>query len=137
MPTAATNTYPINELAPAGDVERAMQSVRNVALTATQTLAAGTVMGKVTATGAWKAYASGSVDGSQKAAGILKKASTVDGSGNITNWSEWGIVDTAAPIFFAGQFLISDLTGLDDNAVTVLNAEVDGNGVANATFLYF
>lgn len=118
MAASPSQTYSASRLDPAFRPDLA--PVIDVALAASQTLAKGTVLGRVTATGAYKAYASGNSDGSQTAKVILQYSVTVDGSGNITIEGEWGITRKTAPVFVAGYFRTEDLTGLDAGGVTNL-----------------
>jgi hypothetical protein len=136
MPTSAANTYAMNRVDPFANPEDAMASITLEKLAASTTFAAGTIMGKITATGLYKAYASGNADGSQIPVGILQYAATTDASSNITNWTEWGVNPIVAPIYHGGEFLIADLVGLDDNAVTKLGARLDGAAVASATRIW-
>lgn len=137
MPTTAQNTYAFNRVDPFSNADDAMASLIREKFVASLTLAAGTIVGKVTATGLYKAYASGNADGSQIPVGVLQYAVTTDGSSNITNWNEWGAQPTTAPIYTQGEFLIADLTGLDDNAVLKLAGHVDGVNVAAAFRFFF
>lgn len=124
MPTTAAFTYTMaDRLDPYYEGNEA--PVINVNLVATQTLAKGTVMGEITATpGSFKAYASGNGDGSQVPKGILQYACTVDGSGNVTIANEQGLTQKAVPMYIGGIFNIAELTGLDANAVSVLNGNI-------------
>lgn len=135
MPTSALNTYSNTTVDPIFNPDDAMASMLSVAFAVSSTLAAGTVVGKVTSGGKYRAYASGNADGSQIPVGILRRAVTTDGSGNITNQDEWGATFLTNAIYTQGTFLIAQLTGLDDNAVTVLKAHTDGNLVANSTIV--
>jgi Bacteriophage lambda head decoration protein D len=105
---------------------------------ASQTLARGTVVGQITATGKWKAYATGNVDGSELAKGFLVYDIVVDASGNITYGPSGAAVDLSrgfeltAPIYWKGTFLQSDLVGLDAPAIVDMYGRVQGVG-ATAT----
>lgn len=77
-------------------------------------LAAGTALGRVTATGLWKAYSNSASDGTQVCRGILRDA--VDTSDGVTY---------VANIVTAGMLVNSKLTGIDSAAVTDLNARQD------------
>jgi hypothetical protein len=136
MPTTATNTYSVDELVPYANPDDAMESMTNEKFAPSLTLAKGTVVGKITASGLYKAYASGNADGSQIPVGLTRYRVVTDASSNITNLAEYGITPTTAPIFHEGEFLLADLTGLDDNAVAVLNGRLDGAAVASATRLW-
>jgi len=121
MPAAAQDTYAIsaNRLDPILDAEEA--SLININIGPSLTLARGTVMGETTATpGLFKPYASGNVDGTQIPKGVLQYACTTDASSNITIANEFGVTQKAAPLYVSGIFKTTDLTGLDANAVAVL-----------------
>lgn len=107
-------------------------------ITASLTLARGTVMGQITATGKWKAYATGNVDGSQVPKGFLVYDIVTDASGNVVFGPTGAVADltrgfdATAPIYWKGTFLQSDLTGLDAGAITAFGSRVQGVG-ATAT----
>lgn len=86
-----------------------------VTLAASQgTLAAGTALGIVTATGLYKAYSNSASDGTQVARGILRDAvDTSDGVSYLAN------------LVVAGMLVNSKLVGVDSHAVTDLNARQD------------
>jgi hypothetical protein len=112
------------------------QSARTLAcqVTASLTLAKGTVVGQVTASGKIKAYASGNADGSQLPLGFLAYDVVTDASGNVVFGPTGATVDLTrgfeltAPVYYKGTFLQSDLTGLDANAITVLKGRTGGVG---------
>jgi hypothetical protein len=112
-----------------------------VAFVASQTLARGTVIGQVTASGLYKAYASGNSDGSQVPIGLLVYDIVVDASGNVVIGTTGSVADLTrgfsktAEIYWQGTFLESDLTGLDANAVTVFKAREVGTGTAKMLVL--
>lgn len=137
MPTSALNTYTFTRVDPVVEVDDAMQAIWNVKIAASQTYAAGTIVGEVTASpGTYKAYATGNVDGTQNPMGILQYAVTTDGSGNITNFSEQGPTGTYAPIYTKGTFKVSDLTGLDAGAITKLGGHTVGNTTATQVYTF-
>jgi hypothetical protein len=118
MAASAINIFNNQGLTPAYRANDALQD--HVQLAASQILVKGTLLGEVTATpGVYKAYASGSSDGSQVPRRILAYDCTTDGSGNVTlGGGDWGVTQKTAPAFFKGFFRSEDLTGLDANAVT-------------------
>jgi hypothetical protein len=123
MPTAAANTYTGAGIVPV--YAKPEPARHHVKLGNSVSLAAGTVMGELTASpGTFKAYASGNADGSQNPKGILEFACATDGSGNITVGSTTagaqGFTTTAksCPVFFRGCFSTAELTGLDATALT-------------------
>lgn len=118
MPTAALYTYSNAGLVPVFDRDLRAQQHR-VKLGNSLTLAKGTVLGQITATGLWVAYASGSADGSQIPRAILAYDTVTDAGGLHTiggGAQAETYTDTVA--FFAGDFDVTDLTGLDATALT-------------------
>lgn len=136
MPTQ-NNTYSNQAVIPVWNADDASASMLSVSFAPSVTLAKGTVVGKITATGKYTAYASANTDGSQTPVGILRRAVTTDASSNITNFDEWGDTALTSAIYRQGTFLIADLVGLDDNAVTKLGGNLDGNLVANSKTFNF
>jgi hypothetical protein len=117
MPTSATTQYSGIRLEPYMDPDDALMV--DVQLTASVTYAKGTILGEVTATpGVYKAYASGSADGSQIPKAILVYPTVTDASGNATLPGEYGATLKAVPVYFAGTFATADLVGLDATALT-------------------
>lgn len=90
------------------------------------TIARGTLIGLVTADGKGKAYANGNVDGSETAKAIAMYDFTTDGSGNVTIANETGVTYHTAPVWVAGTFRTTELTGLDAAAVTDLGRLLSG-----------
>jgi len=112
MPTVATDTYTNIRLDPYINPEEAMKSIRHVAFVPSQTLAKGTILGQVTATGLWKAYATGNSDGSETARLVLQYSIVVDGTGLVTIGNE-PVAKKTAPCYTRGDFRSEDLVGLD------------------------
>lgn len=83
-----------------------------VVIAAGQTLKAGTVIGMITASKQWKAYASGNADGSQVPWLILAQNVDTTTAGNGNN-------PCVCAAYCKGLFKQSALTGLDANALTV------------------
>jgi len=88
--------------------------------------------------GALGAYVDANTDGTGVAVGLLEYACYVDLFGNITIGSsvtqsggEWGQTLLSAPAFYQGDFDLADLTGLDADALTDLNAHVIAGSVAS------
>ena len=127
MPTIATTTFAGAKLEPA---IAPLRSVHQAFPMTTGTYARGTVIGQVTATSRWRAYATGNVDGSQTARAVLMYACVVDAGGNVflgdTAASAWGESYTTAPGYAGGYFFTTDLVGLDAGAVTSLGKIFDG-----------
>jgi hypothetical protein len=76
-------------------------------------LVAGLVLGRITATKKYVAYANGASDGTEVARGVLMEG--VDTTG----------VDKLGNIIYGGTLKLSKLTGLDSNAITDLNGRPD------------
>ena len=98
---------------------------------ASLTVARGTVMGQITAAGATqyqiKPYAAGNADGSQVPIGVSIVDFSTDAAGNITLGigTAFGLPlghMQTVPVYINGSFRVSDLTGLDAGATTVLFA---------------
>jgi hypothetical protein len=137
MPTSASYTFSNAAVDPVINADDAMASMITVQLAASTTFAAGTVLGEITATpGVYKAYASGSSDGSQNPVGILRRAAVTDSSGHITNYDEWQDVGLGAAIFTQGVFRTQDLTGLDANAVSKLGGHLLEGSVTTGLFSF-
>jgi hypothetical protein len=126
MPTAATHTYGNNAFQAIynGRDAKAQPCKFGVSLT----LVKGTVVGQITATGLWKAYANGAVDGSEVAKGILQYDLTTDASGNHTlGGGSQGETQQTAPVLMSGYFRTSEMTGLDAAGITDLGKLVSGS----------
>lgn len=78
-------------------------------------IAAGTVLGRITASGKYAPYASGNVDGSQTPTGVLLLTTdTTD-------------ADALGNIVLKGVLKYDALTGLDAGAITALNGRADAD----------
>ena len=73
-------------------------------------LARGTILGRVTATGKLKAYASGNTDGSESPVAVLLEPAAAASA------------DVVAVCGFAGVYVEGSMTGLDGAAKTALEA---------------
>lgn len=136
MPTTPIQTWGMGRLDPFMNPDEASEIAVN--LLPSTTFVKGTILGEVTATaGVYRAYLSGAVDGSQVPKGILRYDCVTDASGYITlgggpaGTSEHGEVSRSTSIFYSGTFKTSELTGLDANAITVLQAHLISGSVAN------
>lgn len=83
------------------------------------TIAKGTVMGRVTATGLYKAYDDSASDGTEVALGVLSDAFDV-------STADQNDVRLAANMYIHGTFIEAALIGLDANAKTDLGARTIG-----------
>ena len=102
--------------------------------TASQSLAAGTLVGKVTATGLLSAYNNANVNGTETAVGILMYSIDVDASGNVflggsaVASSMNQPTGKTAPYYVSGTFDPADITGEDAAGITDLNGITLANG---------
>lgn len=132
MAAAATKTYTTQGLSPVIHPEDTRQiSVGFKAAAAN--IAKGTVLGQVTATGLWSAYANANVDGTETARGLAVYDMQIDASGKITlsgtasqSGGEQGEKFSEAPVVIAGYYATTDLVGLDAAAITELGKLVEG-----------
>jgi hypothetical protein len=101
-----------------------------------QTLAAGTLLGKITASGLLSAYVDANADGTQTAVGILKFPIKTDANSRvffITGATAAVETDTihshnTAPYFVSGVFDPADLTGSDAAGLVDLKASTMPSG---------
>lgn len=115
MPTTVVTYSPSGILQPLANPQDA-RTIRVLFAASATTFAKGTVIGLVTATGRYKAYASASVDGSEIPVAITDREYTVDGTGAITNTDDNGSTWEAGGVaYVAGEFDSSQLTGIDAN----------------------
>jgi hypothetical protein len=118
MPATFANQYTAQGLVPVFDHNMKAEQQR-VKLGNSLTLAKGTVLGQITATGLWVAYTAGAVDGSQNPKCLLAYDTVTDASGNHTiGGGQAGDTYLDTPAFFSGDFNAADLTGLDATALT-------------------
>src|SRR5215831_7849184 len=104
MPATASNTFSNQGLLPQYDHSQKAEQFR-IKLGNTVTYTKGTVMGQITATGVWRNYTSGAVDGSQNPKCLLAYDVTTDGSGNCTiGGAQQGETYPDCPAYFAGSF---------------------------------
>jgi type 1 fimbria pilin len=133
----ATDTYSGKIIQPLwNDVGARMM---NVNLPASVVYTAGTLLGEVTATpGTFKAYASGSSDGSEVPKGILTEDCATDANGVITFGGASGGsqgVSKYAQMWISGDFDTAEIKqsgagSIDANAVTKLGKLVEGTTAA-------
>lgn len=106
------DTYVGAGLIPFIDVEDAYSSMRHVAFAPSLDLAAGTLLGKITATGKYAAYNNALATGVETAVPLFTQYRVItDASGNVTSL---GIVPLpSAPCFTQGYFRCEDVVGED------------------------
>jgi hypothetical protein len=91
------------------------------------TIARGTVIAIKTSDKKWYAYADGNSDGTEVARGIAMYDFTTDSNGKVTIANESLVKYDTAPIYKAGTFRTTELTGLDAAAVADLGRIVGGS----------
>lgn len=115
----ALDTYNNTFVQPAINPEEALASVINVNFAPSLTLAAGTLLGKITATGKYAAYDNGAATGVETAVPMITMyAVTTDANGDVTNFSTFGGTSESAPVYTGGYFRSEDLTGLNAAGLT-------------------
>src|SRR5262245_2331345 len=88
-------------------------------LVSSVTYARGTVLGQITATGLFRNYTSGAVDGSQIPKALLAMDCVVDGSGNISiGGASQDALSQTAPAYSGGDFRCAELVGFDAAGLT-------------------
>jgi hypothetical protein len=130
MPTTL-NTTIVDKLEPAEFPEDARIDAAQLA--PSLTLASGTVLGKVTATGKLAAYNNSLTNGVETAVAILVYDTWTDSSGNHyfnggSTASRDNLPHKDCSIYIAGTFRTTDLTGYDSNAGVELHARVLPSG---------
>jgi hypothetical protein len=130
MPTTAAHTYSCDKLIPYSHPQDARMEA--TAFGANLTLAKGTVLGQVTATGLFAAYNDANANGTEVANRILPYAIRTDANGKITlgdvsTGNEHGEKYDTIPCYTAGEFLESELVGLDANGLADLRGRYLSN----------
>lgn len=126
MAASASNTFNNAGLTPLYDANEAKQLPRK--FSPSLTVAKGTVVGQISATGLWDVYDDGDATGLEVARGIAAYDFTTDGDGNhIIGGGEQGEKQQTAPVFFCGTFRTTELTGLDAAAVADLGKLISGS----------
>lgn len=123
MPTSATWTFSGDCLQPYWP-NMAFPRISDVPMAPSLTIAKGTVLGKITATGKYAAYNDALSNGLEVARCIAQYSFTTDASSNITIEGEFGITHLTAPVYWNGPFWIADLTGYDAAAAVDFGARV-------------
>ncbi len=125
MPTSPAVNFSGRHLVPVKDPDSARKDVIHLA---NGTYLAGTVVGEVASPGGtYKAYASGNVDGSQYPTHVLEYDCIFSGGVGYlgdTAGGEWRASELGVPAYRNGIFDCDELTGLDTNAVSALNARL-------------
>lgn len=135
MPTAAIQTWSQGQLVPA--YPQPAPEI-DVALIASTTFAAGTILGELTATpGTYGPYASGNSDGTQNPKAILKYPCVTDSAGKVDLDGSGLSLQIIQPVYVGGFFRIEELTGLDANAVTKLGGAIVQGVVAGPGIFKF
>jgi hypothetical protein len=100
----------------------------NVKLAPSLTLARGTILGELSgaSAGTYAAYSSAATNGAQTPKLILAYESTSDASNNVTLGpaNDLGLTRPYALAYGGGVFKCEDLTGLDANALSVMQGQL-------------
>ena len=128
---AGPYTYTWNGTAVAGQ-NQPLLVVNTASLTGGSATMVETTQGAIA--GVMKAYASGNSDGSEVPKGILQYDIVTDSAGRVylgtSAANQYGDVRLDAPVYFAGTFDCSLLTGLDANALTAAKWRLISGSVA-------
>lgn len=123
-----TQAYTGVKLEPFMDPQGAVSE--SVPFGASLTVARGTVVAVKTSDKKWYAYVDANSDGTEVARGIAMYDFTTDGSGNVTIGNDQTVTYNTAPIYLAGTFRTTELTGLDAAGVADLG-KLQGGSVAD------
>lgn len=112
------------------------KSARTIAgqFVASQTIPRGTILGQVTASSKWTAYNDALTNGTEKAKGIAVYDMVIDSSGNVIYGPSGATVDLVrgsqptGEIYWKGNFLQSQLAGLDAAAIVDFGSRTPGVG---------
>jgi hypothetical protein len=129
-----TTTYNATKLKPYARPEDAI--TESVPFSASKTIAKGTVLGQVTATGKYEAYDSAGSSGVEVARAIAMYDLTTDGSGNVTIANDRSLAESTGPVYIGGIFRTSELTGLDDDAVTQLGGQLTSGNASDGVLKF-
>lgn len=134
MASAAMHTYSDKKCEPFIDPQDARTF--SVQFKPSTTIARGTILGQVAASGKFAPYASGNSDGTQTPRAIAMYDMVVDANGKIAFGTgtlpigDQGQLYANAPVYYKGVFNVSDLNGLDAAAVTALGRMLTGTYAA-------
>ena len=129
MPTTPTMSFEPSLIRLDPVMNYRFTTMMNVALNAptsgTLSYTKGQILGEFSnsaSAGTYAAYASTATNGLQIPKGILQYSCTVDSSGNIQIFGEFSQTQRGVPMYMPGMAIwrVSDLIGLDANAVTVM-----------------
>lgn len=134
------HTFNETKLEPALHPEKALTI--SIKLAASLTLAAGTVLGRVTTGNLWKAYSDAASDGTEVARAILQYAVATDADGKHyfggAATSEHGQYELSVPAYVCGFFYDADLTGLDANGLADLQGRtLIGDDLSDANTIVY
>jgi hypothetical protein len=127
MPTTYAHRWPMdNRLDPL--FNQAGDPFINIKLAPSLTLARGTLLGELSgaSAGTYVAYTSGATNGAQVPKLILAYETTTDSDSNATIGpaNDLGLERPHALAYGGGVFVCEELTGLDANALSVMNARL-------------
>lgn len=118
-----TDTYSNSKLEPFRNPDKAKTDAFEFA--PNLTIAEGEVCGFITASDLTSTYDDGNADGTEVAKVISQYAITTDANGKVSFGDDTKKYDSA-PCYTSGEFLESDLTGLDAAAIADLGRVEDG-----------
>ena len=127
------DTYVGTGLIPFNNVNDAYASMRHVAFAPSLNLAAGTLLGKITATGRYAAYNNALVTGVEVAVPLITQYRVItDASGNVTSL---GIIPMpSAPCFTEGNFRCEDIVGEDAPGFVDIGAIIITGNITTGLF---
>lgn len=126
MPLEPISDYTNARVAPVINPEEALASMKHVAFAASQTIPAGSLLGKVTVGGKYKAYNNANSDGSEVAVPLITEYPiTTDASGNVTSLGgdQPGTMLTA-PVWTQGNFRCEHIPNLDANGLADIGGKI-------------
>ena len=129
------DTYVGAGLIPFVDPEDAYASMRHVAFAPSLDLAAGTLLGKITATGRYAAYNNALATGVETAVPLIVQYRVItDVSGNVTSL---GVVPVpSAPCFTQGYFRCEDVVGEDAPGFVDIGATIVTGNITTGLFKF-
>lgn len=137
MAAEAIVSYTNARVTPIINPEEAFASMVHVAFAPNLTLAAGTLLGKITVGGKHKAYANGNSDGSETALPlILEYAITTDADGNVTFATDVGGKQPTAPCFTRGDFRTEHIPNLDAAGLVDIGGKIITGSLSTGHFKF-
>src|SRR5436190_1572885 len=129
-----TTTFSALKLKPYADPDTA--KTESVAISVSQTIAKGTVLGQITSGGRFEAYDPAEDDGAEVARCICQYDITTDSDGKVTIANDPGVTYDTAPVYVGGTFRTTELVGLDDDAVEQLGGLLTSGTAADGVLKF-